>query len=147
MDTKMPVDVFSGDITRRALLKCTTPSRRRLRCGTRAESSRSAILATWILSWMDESAHAAVLIRDLIFNEILLRSDVENLDFELIGGIVSKLQSRLPYLPLGEEDLSRVPVKVREASKTWTDIVERIRRLPPSEERVEHPVWAVRRHY
>lgn len=147
MDTNMPVDVFSGDITRRALLKCTTPSRRRLRCGTRAESSRSAILATWISSWMDESAHVAVLVRDVIFNEILLRSDVENLDFELIGGIVSKTQSRLPYIPLREDDLTRIPVRVRESSKTWADIVERIRRLPPSEERVDHPVWAVRRHY
>lgn len=147
MDTKMPVDVFSGDIARRALLKCTTPSRRRLRCGSRAETARSTILAKWISSWVGESAHAAFLIRDLIFNEILLRSDVENLDFELIGGIVSRTQTRLPYIPLGEDDLTRIPVKVRESSNTWIDIVGRIRRLPPSEERVEHPVWAVRRHY
>lgn len=147
MDTNMPVDVFSGDMTRRALIKCTTPSRRRLRCGSRTETSRSTILATWISSWVDGSAHAAVLIRDVIFNEILLRSDAENLDFELIGGIVSKTQSRLPYIPIGEDDLSRIPVTVRESSKTWAGIVERIRRLPPSEERVEHPIWAVRRHY
>lgn len=148
MDTNMPVDVCSGNIVRRALLRCTTaPTRRRLRCGTRAESSRSAILATWISSWVDESAHVAVLIRDVIFNEILLRSDVENLDLELIGGIVSKTQSRLPYIPLCEDDLTRIPVRARESSKTWTDIVERIRRLPPPEERVDHPVWAVRRHY
>ena len=147
MDTNMPVDVFSGDMTRRALIKCTTPSRRRLRCGSRAETSRSTILAKWISSWMDESAHAAVLIRDVIFNEILMRSDKENLDFELIGGIVSKTQTRLPYIPLDEDALSRIPVRVMESSKTWADIVERIRRLPPSEERVEHPTWAVRRHY
>ena len=124
-----------------------TPSRRRLRCGSRAESSRSAILAAWISSWVEKCAHAAVLVRDVIFNEILLRSDAENMDFELIGEIVSKTQSRLPYIPLDDEDLARVPVKVRETSKTWTEIVERIRRLPPSEERVEHPIWAVRRHY
>ena len=147
MDTNMPIGVFSGDLTRRALLKCTIPSRRRLRCGTRAETSRSAILVTWILMWVDESAHVAVLFRDVIFNEILLRSDLENLDFELIGEIVSRTQSRLPYIPLDENDLARVPSKVRESSKTWTDVVERIRRLPPSEERVDHPVWAVRRHY
>jgi hypothetical protein len=147
MDTNMPVDVFSGNMTRRALLKCTTASRRRLRCGSRAESSRSVILATWISSWMDESAHVAVVLRDVIFNEILLHSDAENLDFELIGGIVSKTQSRLPYIPLREDDLARVPAKVLESSKTWTDIVERFHRLPPSEERVCHPVWAVRRHY
>jgi hypothetical protein len=147
MDANMPVDVFSGDTTRRALLKCTTSSRRRLRCGSRAETSRSAIIATWISSWVNESAHAAVLVRDVIFNEILLRTDAETLNFELIGGIVSKTQTRLPYIPLDEEDLSRVPVKVRESSKTWTVVVERIRRLPPSEERVAHPIWAVRRHY
>ena len=147
MDTNMPVDVFSGDTARRTLFQCMTPSRRRLRCGSRAESSRSAILAAWISSWVEKCAHAAVLVRDVIFNEILLRSDAENMDFELIGEIVSKTQSRLPYIPLDDEDLARVPVKVRETSKTWTEIVERIRRLPPSEERVEHPIWAVRRHY
>tara|TARA_X000000368_G_scaffold353004_1_gene293997 strand:+ start:619 stop:1581 length:963 start_codon:yes stop_codon:yes gene_type:complete len=146
IDTNMPVEVFSGGMVRRVLLKCTIPSRRRLRCGSRTESSRSAVLATWISSWMD-SAHVAVLIRDIIFNEILMHSDVENMDFELLGGIVSKMQSRLPYIPMCEEDISRIPVKVREWSKTWCGIVECIRRRPPSEERVDHPVWAVRRHY
>lgn len=146
IDTNMPVNVFSGGMARRVLLKCTTPSRRRLRCGSRAESSRAAVLATWISSWM-ESAYVAVLIRDIIFNEILMHSDVENMDFELLGGIVSKMQSRIPYIPLCEEDLSRIPVKVRESSRTWCDIVERIRRRPPVEERVDHPVWTVRRHY
>lgn len=96
---------------------------------------------------MDNSAHVAVLFRDVIFNEILTGSSVENIDFELLGGIVSKTQDRLPYIPLQEEDLSRIPKRVRETSKTWRNIVDRIRRLPPSAERVEHPVWAVRRHY
>lgn len=146
IDTHMPIDLFSGGMARRVLLKCMIPSRRRLRCGSRAESSRSAVLATWISSWM-EKAHVAVLIRDIIFNDILMHSDVENIDFELVGGIVSQTQSRLPFIPMHEDDISRVPVKVRESSKTWCDIVERIRRLPPSEERVDHPVWVVRRHH
>lgn len=147
METRMPVDVFSGDMVRRTLLQCMIPSRRRLRCGSRTESSRSVVLARWISSWMDESAHAAVLIRDLIFNEILMRVDLENMNFELLGAMVSKTQDRLPFIPLREEDLTRIPNKVRETSKTWCDVVERIQRLPPTEERVLHPVWAVRRHY
>ena len=139
MASGMPVDVFSSGMARRALLQCMMPSRRRLRCGSRTESS--------ISSWMDESAHAAVLIRDLIFNEILMRVDLENMNFELLGAMVSKTQDRLPFIPLREEDLTRIPKKVRETSKTWCDVVERIQRLPPTEERVLHPVWAVRRHY
>lgn len=146
IDTNMPVDVFSGGMARRVLLKCMTPSRRRLRCGSRVESSRAAVLATWISHWMG-SAHVAVLIRDIIFNDILVHSDVENMDFELLGGIVSKMQSRIPYIPMREEEISQIPVNVRESSRTWCDIVERIRRRPSSEERVDHPVWTVRRHY
>jgi len=144
--TNMPVDVFSGGMVRRVIQQCTIPSRRRLRCGSRTESSRSAILAAWISSWPD-NAHTAILIRDIIFNEILMHSDVDNIDFELVGGIVSKTLSRLPFLPLREKELTRVPDKVRGSSKIWCDIMERIQRRPPSEERVDHPVWAVRRHY
>ena len=147
METKISVDIFSGDLLRRVLLRVTTPSRRRLRCGTRVEFYRSAILAVWISSWVDESAYAAVLLRDVIFNEILVGSDKENLDFELIGKVVSKTQSRLPYIPLSEDDLSRVPIQIQKSSRTWKGIVECVRRLPPANERVEHPVWAVRRHY
>lgn len=146
IDTNMPVDSFSGGMVRRVLLQCTTPSRRRLRCGSRVEASRSAVLATWMSSLM-ESAHVAILARDIIVNEILMHDELENIDFELLAGIVSATQLRLPYIPLCEDDISRVPLKARHSSKVWCDIVERIQRRPSFEECVDHPVWAVRRHY
>jgi len=147
IETGMPIDVFSGGMVRRVIKQCMIPSRRRLRCGSRTESSRSAVLATWISSWM-EQAHSAILTRDIIFNEILMHSDVDNINFEIVGRIVSETLLRLPFIPLREEELARVPDFVRQSSSnTWSDIMERVRRLPPSDERVDHPVWAVRRYF
>tara|TARA_B110001452_G_scaffold4181_1_gene3826 strand:- start:7597 stop:8583 length:987 start_codon:yes stop_codon:yes gene_type:complete len=146
IDTSMPIDVYSGDVIRRTLFQCTIPPRRRLRCGTRVESSRSVSLAKLIRSWIAGNAYVAILVRDLVVHDILTHP-VENTDFELLGDILLETQIRIPFVPLSEEDIAALPFKVQDSSKTWSEIMGRIRRLPSITERVEHPIWKVRRHF
>tara|TARA_B110001452_G_C14951269_1_gene332680 strand:+ start:266 stop:571 length:306 start_codon:yes stop_codon:yes gene_type:complete len=100
-----------------------------------------------ICSWITENAYVAVLLRDLIFNDILPEMDMECVNFDLLGDIVLQTQIRLPFLPIFEDDIAFIPQSVRDACTSWASILERIHRLPSIETRIKHPTWAVRRHF
>jgi len=146
IETSMPVDVWTGDCVRRLVTASTTRSRRRRRCGAYATLQRTDSFVALVRHWVSVNAYVAVVVRDLLLHDVL-RLDGDLVDLDAVGDLILEVQRRLPYLPFTEEVLSVVPPSTRCTSAAWTTIFDNIRRAPPLEERVSHPVWTVRRHF
>jgi hypothetical protein len=146
-DTKMPIDVYSGDVVKRLLKCCLMCSRRRRRSASAVDCPRARAITTMVCSWIHINTFVAFLTRDFISNDVLVRANGDTINFEQLGTLVLAVQRRLPYIPFSEDTLCNVPEEIRSTSTNWTSIFDAIRRLPPAEDRVDHPVWEVRRHY
>lgn len=145
---KLCLEVDRGDAVCRLVRACVQHGRRRRRCGTYVHSRRETALAKLACHLVDDNAHAACIVRDLILHETLSRVDVDLVNTATLGLLMRAVQNRLPFLTWPRECLSRVPEEARRESEAWATVFEAAERaLPPPEERVAHPEWAVRRRY
>lgn len=146
MTMKVNVDVHTGDTVRRFFDVCITERRRRCRGGTHTTTPRATALCTWLCSLMEKDPFVAILVHDLIINDVLTRPSLSGVNLVTLGDVSLSVTRRTPYIPFHTDSFAKIPEEVRHTG-AWVTIFDTINRIPPEDQCVNHSTWKVRRHY